>query len=217
MALNLFKIQVGPWPMNTYIIVCETSGLMAIVDPGSEPEKILESIIEIRKTLVFHTGNNSDLRMILITHGHPDHIGALDKIREETGAPVYIHPQDAALFDVRFDEPLINNENLHLGDMILKTVHTPGHTPGSTCIDLCDHRVIVGDTIFVGGPGKTLSASEFETTMYTLKTIVFEWPDDKIFFPGHGPHGRIGDERRKFEAFLNRGWSEDLYGDVIWE
>src|SRR4030042_120678 len=101
--------------------------------------------------------------------------------------------------------------------MRLKTIHTPGHSPGSSCIDLCDHRVLVGDTIFVGGPGKTMSASDFNTTMNTMKAIVFKWIDDTEFFPGHGLHGCIGEERHKFELFLSHGWNENLFGDVTRE
>jgi hydroxyacylglutathione hydrolase len=217
MAFRLYKIPVGPWPMNTYIIVCEATGSMAIVDPGAEPDKILGSVNSIKSTMGFSSSRKGDLQMILITHGHPDHIGSLDKIKDETGAPIYIHPLDAELFDIQFDHPYNNNGRLSLGELTLTTIYTPGHTLGSTCIDLGDHRVIVGDTIFVDGPGKTWSALEFKLTITTMKSIVFTWPDDTTFFPGHGLNGRIGDERSKFESFIARGWNEDLYGDVTWE
>jgi glyoxylase-like metal-dependent hydrolase (beta-lactamase superfamily II) len=94
-------------------------------------------------------------------------------------------------------------------------VHTPGHTDGQCCF-IIDHRVVVGDTVFVGGPGKTWSSEGFATTMKTMKKIIFAWPDETEFFPGHGPSGVIGTERPAFEAFLSRGWSEDLQGDVTW-
>jgi glyoxylase-like metal-dependent hydrolase (beta-lactamase superfamily II) len=85
-----------------------------------------------------------------------------------------------------------------------------------TCLDLGDGRVLVGDTVFVGGPGKTWSAEEFALTMKTMQEIVFAWPDDTRFYPGHGPSGRIGDERPSFEAFIRAGWSPELFGDVTW-
>jgi glyoxylase-like metal-dependent hydrolase (beta-lactamase superfamily II) len=85
-----------------------------------------------------------------------------------------------------------------------------------TSFDLGDGRVIVGDTIFVNGPGKTWSAEDFNTTIRTMQEVVFKWPDDTEFFPGHGPNGKIGSERPKFEAFLAKGWSEGLHGDVTW-
>jgi glyoxylase-like metal-dependent hydrolase (beta-lactamase superfamily II) len=86
-----------------------------------------------------------------------------------------------------------------------------------TCFDLGDKRVLVGDTVFVGGPGKTWSPEDFTLTMRTMQEIVFAWPDDTEFYPGHGPSGVIGEERSDFEAFLRRGWSDDLHGDVTWK
>jgi glyoxylase-like metal-dependent hydrolase (beta-lactamase superfamily II) len=84
-------------------------------------------------------------------------------------------------------------------------------------LDLGDGRILVGDTIFVGGPGKTWSSDEFATTMRTMQEIVFKWPDETRFYPGHGPSGTIGAERPAFESFVARGWSSKLYGDVTWE
>jgi glyoxylase-like metal-dependent hydrolase (beta-lactamase superfamily II) len=81
---------------------------------------------------------------------------------------------------------------------------------------LPDGRAIVGDTIFQGGPGRTWSPEDFELTMKTMREIVFRWPDETECFPGHGPSFRIGDERPLFEAFVNRGYPSDLYGDVTW-
>ncbi len=82
------------------------------------------------------------------------------------------------------------------------------------CFDLGDGRVLVGDTVFRGGPGKTWSAEDFTRQMQTMQEIVFAWPDETLFFPGHGECGRIGDERPLFEAFLRRGWPPGLFGDV---
>jgi glyoxylase-like metal-dependent hydrolase (beta-lactamase superfamily II) len=74
----------------------------------------------------------------------------------------------------------------------------------------------VGDTLFVNGPGRTFSPDDFSTTMWTMQQIVFDWPDETEFYPGHGPSGTIGAERPAFEAFVKKGWSKDLEGDVTW-
>jgi glyoxylase-like metal-dependent hydrolase (beta-lactamase superfamily II) len=154
---------------------------------------------------------------ILITHGHMDHVGALAEIKAAAGVQVYLHPADANRFDLPYDISLEDMDLIQVGELKIRPIHTPGHTPGLTCFDLGDQRIIVGDTIFIGGPGKTWSANEFAITMKTMQEIVFAWPNETEFFPGHGPAGKIGQERPAYEAFVARGWSADLYGDVTWE
>ena len=205
MPVKLIAKAVGPWPMNTYLVIDQDTNRSAIVDPGADPDTIL-SLAEGTK-----------IEAIWITHGHADHIGALADIKTATQVPVYINQIDAEKFGLDFDIPFEDGQVITLGDSRLNAIHTPGHTPGMTCIDLADGRVLVGDTIFVGGPGKTWSPEDFTTTMRTMQEIVFSWPDDTRFYPGHGPSGVIGQERPAFEAFLARGWSPELYGDVIWE
>ncbi len=205
MTLNLIRKAVGPWPMNTYLIIDEGTMTSAIVDPGAEAETIL-SLVE-----------GTQVEAILITHGHVDHVGALSEVKATTNASVYLNQQDAESFNLDFDIPLQNGQIIAIGDKEVKAIHTPGHTAGMTCFDLADGRILVGDTIFVGGPGKTWSSEEFAITMRTMQDIVFKWPDETRFYPGHGPSGVIGQERPSFETFLARRWSPKLHGDVTWE
>jgi hydroxyacylglutathione hydrolase len=205
MPAKLLSKAVGPWPMNTYAILCEETDTSVIIDPGADAEEIL--------TLV----DGTRVDKILLTHGHFDHIQALEEVKAATQAPVYLHPKDAEAFEVDFDIALTGGEAIPVGNLVLKAIHAPGHTPGQICFDLGDGRIIVGDTIFVGGPGKTWSPEEFATTMKTMQEIVFTWPDETQFFPGHGPSGIIGDERSAFDAFVARGWATDTQGDVTWE
>ena len=204
MTAKLIQKAVGPWPMNAYVVICEATQTSAIIDPGADAETILA------------TAQGTRIDKILLTHGHGDHIMALDEIRQASGAPVYLHPQDAERFGIEYDLPLQGGESLQLGNLNLRIIHTPGHTPGQCCFDLGDGRVVVGDTVFVGGPGRTNSPADFGTTMQTMQQIVFRWPDETRFFPGHGPSGTIGEERPAFEAFVARGWPPDLMGDVAW-
>jgi glyoxylase-like metal-dependent hydrolase (beta-lactamase superfamily II) len=189
--------------MNTYAIICPTSGRSAIIDPGADPDTIL-GLVEA-----------TQVEMILLTHAHGDHVGALAEIKAATAAPVYLHPAEHAKFGVAYDRPLQGGGTLAVGEVQVRTVHTPGHTPGMISLVL-DHRVVVGDTLFVGGPGRTASPEDFATTMQTMQQIVFAWPDETEFYPGHGPSGTIGAERPAFEAFVARGWPADLHGDVTW-
>ena len=205
MTAKLIKQTVGPWPMNAYILIDEETNSSAIVDPGAEAEALLA---QVEGTLV---------KAILITHGHADHIGALEEIKEASKAQVYINPDEAEEFKLDFDVPVQDEQTIPIGNIKLRAIHTPGHTPGMTCFDLGDGRILVGDTIFMGGPGKTWSNKDFATTMRTMQEIVFTWPDETQFFPGHGPSSVIGQERPAFESFVARGWSGKLYGDVTWE
>jgi hydroxyacylglutathione hydrolase len=205
MPLELYKIEVGPWPMNSYIVVCPETAISAIIDPGADEERILEKIAQTRVVA------------ILLTHGHVDHIGALEGVKSATNAPVYLHPMEAEHFNLVYDIPFQDGMIIRVGNSQVRAVHTPGHTPGMTSLDLEDGRVLVGDTLFVGGPGRTGSPEDFTITMRTLHDILFTWPDETVFYPGHGVHGRIGEERSAFEAFVERGWSSGLYGDVTWE
>jgi hydroxyacylglutathione hydrolase len=205
MTLKLIKQEVGPWPMNAYILIDEDSNISAIVDPGADANKLLSLVVGTQVAAIF------------ITHGHADHVGALDELKAATKAPVYINPIDAEGFKIKFDQSLQDTQLIAVGGWQLRAIQAPGHTPGMTCLDLGDGRILVGDTLFVGGPGKTWSGEEFTTTMRTMQEIVFKWPDETRFYPGHGPSGVIGEERPAFEAFVARGWPPQLFGDVTWE
>jgi len=189
--------------MNCYLLRCPVSGELGIADPGADAEAILRA------------AGDSVVRCIMLTHGHPDHVGALEAVREATGAPVGIHPADAAMFGVQADFPLIDGMEVGVGEALVTIAYVPGHTPGSVCLRL-NGQVVVGDTVFPGGPGHTASPQELRQSLDSLARTVFTWPDETELYPGHGTQTLVGAERAAFRRFLETGMSADLCGDVSW-
>ena len=126
MKAKLIQQEVGPWPMNMYVVIDEETQTSAIIDPGADADKILELV------------KGTKVDKILLTHGHGDHVMAVDTIQEATGAPVLLHPKEAEHFGLSFDAPLVDGEMISIGNLNLKVIHCPGHTPGQCCFDLRD-------------------------------------------------------------------------------
>jgi hydroxyacylglutathione hydrolase len=202
-SLQLQRLEVGPWPMNCYLLRCSETGEVAIVDPGADAETILAAV------------GDAPVRCILLTHAHPDHVGALEAVRQAAGVPVGLHPADAEAFGVEADFPLLDSAEVEIGSGRVTVAHVPGHTPGSVCLRLGE-QVVVGDAIFPGGPGHTASPEALAQSLVSLGQTVFTWPDETELYPGHGAQTTVGAERAAFESFLAADHPPDLCGDVAW-
>ncbi|MBI4187041.1 MAG: MBL fold metallo-hydrolase [Chloroflexi bacterium] len=194
------RLEVGPLGTNCYIVASEAGGEGMIVDPGDEAERIVKAV----------RGLKVDIKYIVLTHGHWDHIGSLGEVREATGARVAIHADDAeflsaqspaAMFSassvsVPPDRLLKDGDNIDIGDLRLLVLHTPGHTPGGICL-LGNGMVFTGDTLFNAGIGRTdLPRGSYHQLISGIQAKLMVLPDSTIAYPGHGPETTIGAERR---------------------
>jgi len=200
----LKKIIVGPLETNCYLIACKNTKNAAVIDPGGEEEVdiILKNLQE----------NNFNLEYIINTHGHIDHITGNRALKEKTKAILLIHRLDAPMLsDVNknfsifmgkercsppADRYLEEGEEISLGKLKLKIIHTPGHTSGGICLIL-NNIVFTGDTLFAGSVGRTdLPGGSYHDLQKSIKEKLLVLNDDKIIYPGHGPDSTIGEERR---------------------
>ena len=147
------------------------------------------------------------VRTVLETHGHWDHIQAVPAVRD-AGYEVGITAEDAAMLP-SYDFVLEDDRVIDVGRLRLRTMHTPGHTPGSMCFILEGSPVLLsGDTLFPGGPGATkFEGGDFPTIIRSIEDRIFaKLPDDTIVLPGHGADTTIGRERPHLQEWIDRGW-----------
>jgi glyoxylase-like metal-dependent hydrolase (beta-lactamase superfamily II) len=188
------KITVGPFENNVFILRSRGTGDAVLVDAANEHELLLE--------VCKATG----VRRVLTTHGHFDHIQAVTQVRD-AGIDVGIAGEDAAMLPA-YDFVIPDDEVIEVGDLRLRTVHTPGHTPGSTCFVLEGHPIVFsGDTLFPGGPGTTkFEYGDFDQIIESIDRRLFTLPADLRVLPGHGLDTTIGTERPHLQEWVDRGW-----------
>lgn len=195
-------LVTGPFQENSYVVARGRGGEAVLIDPGDEPERIVGRLEELSLKPV----------LILNTHGHLDHVGAVPDLRERYGIPFAIHPADryllrdveaqAALFglsgyrDPVVDRELEAGETVEAAGLAFHVVPTPGHSPGSVTL-LLDGHAFVGDVLFEGSIGRTdLPGGNAATLRHSLAEVLLKLPDGTHVHPGHGPSTTIGRERR---------------------
>ena len=196
------NLAVGPIMANCYILGCDDSRDAAVIDPGDETAKILAVLAEKRL----------EVRYIINTHGHFDHVGGNKKLKAATGADILIHSLDesmlgrlassAASFGLSAensppaDRTIAEGEEITFGKITLRVLHTPGHTPGGISLHT-DGVVFVGDTLFAGSIGRTdFPGGDYDTLISSIRQKLFALDDTVKVLSGHGPETTIGHEKR---------------------
>jgi glyoxylase-like metal-dependent hydrolase (beta-lactamase superfamily II) len=197
-------ITVGVFQSNCFIASCEDTGEAVVIDAGDDAATILSAVADL------------DVKMIVNTHAHLDHVGALPAVKKELGVPVLMHksemdiyqrlPQQAAMFGlvapelVEIDRFIAEGDEVEFGNLKAKVIETPGHSPGGICLvfkDLTPPQAFVGDVLFNGSIGRTdLYGADHSAMMTTLKNVIMNLPDDMVAYSGHGPETTIGHEKR---------------------
>jgi len=194
-AAEIHKVVVGPMDNNVYVLRCTETGDAVLVDAANEHELLLEMCQRL------------GVRTVLETHGHWDHIQAVPAVRD-AGYEVGITSQDSSMLD-SYDYILADDSVIDVGRLRLRTIHTPGHTPGSMCFKL-EHAPVLfsGDTLFPGGPGATsFEGGDFRTIISSIEDRLFAPLDaDVVVLPGHGDPTTIGTERPHLQEWIDRGW-----------
>ncbi|HTI13025.1 MAG TPA: MBL fold metallo-hydrolase [Dictyobacter sp.] len=195
-------ITVGVLEENCYLFACPQTREAVIIDPGDEAERILETIEEL----------NIKPKYIINTHGHYDHIGAIDAVSTVFPVPLAIHPADVFMYtDERFARnsgrpaPLVKRkpdillqegDTLSFGTLTLRVVHTPGHSPGGVCFICEPYCVFSGDTLFYRGIGRTdLPGGSHEQIEQSIRQKLYTLEDELVVFPGHGQSTTIIEEK----------------------
>ncbi|HXG42713.1 MAG TPA: MBL fold metallo-hydrolase [Dehalococcoidia bacterium] len=204
-ALRLLRIgPLGPFANNAYVVADRQAGEAVLVDMPAEGERVLAALEGLRVTA------------IVLTHTHPDHWQSYELVKGATNAPVLCHPAEVIMPRERRDGELADGQELAVGSLRLKVIHTPGHTPGSCCF-LVGRYLLSGDTLFPGGPGRSNSPQDLQQEIASITQKLYILPDDTLVLPGHGEGTTIGQSKREYAVFASRPHPPDLCGDVLWE
>ncbi|CAG7612688.1 MBL fold metallo-hydrolase [Leucobacter soli] len=194
-----FSLDGGTWDLDNNVWIVGDDSEVIVIDPAHDATAVAAAVGD-RRTLA-----------ILLTHGHDDHISAARDAAARLNAPVYINPADRMLWDAVHDTApdaeIADGDAFEVAGTTLTAVHTPGHSPGSTCfVAPALGAVFSGDTLFQGGPGATgRSYSDFPTIIASITDRLLTLPAETVVHTGHGPTTTIGEEAPHRQEWIDRG------------
>jgi glyoxylase-like metal-dependent hydrolase (beta-lactamase superfamily II) len=204
MTIRILNLPLGPLQTNCYVLACSATGQAAVIDPAWDGRTISRAIEEQGWTVTH----------ILLTHAHFDHVGGLAELKAISGAPIHVHPDAvpmleraptaAALWGFTVEPPpppdvlVSGGDTVHIGEMTVSVLFTPGHAPGHVCFYVASENVIFdGDVLFQGSIGRTdLPGGDYDLLMRSIRQQLLPLPDETLVLSGHGAATTIGDERR---------------------
>jgi glyoxylase-like metal-dependent hydrolase (beta-lactamase superfamily II) len=193
-AVRVEKLVVGPYENNVFVVRSKGTGEAVIIDAANEHDLLLD------------VSRATGVRRVLTTHGHFDHIQAVTQLRD-AGIDDGVAVEDAKMLP-GYDFTIPDDDVIEVGDLRLRTIHTPGHTPGSTSFLLEGHPLLfTGDTLFPGGPGNTsFKDASFDQIISSIDRRLFTLPADLLVLPGHGLDTTLGTERPHLQEWVDRGF-----------
>lgn len=195
-----FSLDGGTWDVDNNVWIIGDDSEVIVIDPAHNASAIRTAV------------GNRTVKAIVLTHAHDDHIRSVGEFRAVTGATVYLNPLDRVLWDAVYpdsapDRDLADGDEIQVAGTVVTAIHTPGHSPGSTCLYVRELGTLFsGDTLFNGGPGATgRSYSSFDTIIESISTKLFPLPDETIVNTGHGDSTTIGTEAPQLAEWIARG------------
>jgi glyoxylase-like metal-dependent hydrolase (beta-lactamase superfamily II) len=209
MPVEVIKVgPLGPYANNVYILADESTKQAIFVDAPIDSAKAIEA------------AQGYAVKRIIITHRHGDHWANIDVVKQRLGVPVYCHEADREPYASKVDGVVSDNEEIAVGDTVVRVLHTPGHTPGSICLlaPTSSHNVLIsGDTLFPGGPGRSDNPAALKEMVASIQARLLPLPDNTAVLPGHGDDTTIANAKREHAVFASKQHPADLHGDVMWE
>ena len=202
--MKIMRLELGAWATNAYIIICRQTGKSALIDAPAGAPTLVKNL------------KGTTLECIFLTHSHVDHIGGILATRKKMPAALAVHQADNQKWlPVPPDMILSDGDVVHIGQVRVEAIFTPGHTPGSMCFKIED-CLFSGDTLFPGGPGRTVGPEEFRQILKSIKEKILPLSDEIKVYPGHGDSTVLKKEKAEYAIFSSRPHDPGLAGDVVW-